>query len=181
MNFSAKNLRLPSARILQVVAAAALAMGSIASFIFAFYYIESASARAVSAEAEAKTVRLRGEKLDASKRLMTVREEDLAKLDSYVLNRSSIAAFIERLEDLSVHAGVTLDIREAKAEDGLTLSFSTDGPFSNTYYFLTLLERLPFNITLKSANFDAAQGSAPGVRTRWHANYSIIVNSFHNG
>ncbi|OGG73054.1 hypothetical protein A3A38_01905 [Candidatus Kaiserbacteria bacterium RIFCSPLOWO2_01_FULL_53_17] len=77
-----------------------------------------------------------------------------AALDSYFVDPNNFVPFIEAVEALGVHAGVVLTVENAALVENdrvLALTLYARGGFSETLYFLSLLETFPAKISFDRA------------------------------
>src|SRR3989338_7081984 len=84
-------------------------------------------------------------------------------LDSYFIGSSGIVALIQNIEDFAEAAGVALSFNSVSPKkDGtkeyLDLSFETGGGFSDTMYFLTLLENLTLKLSFERVFIEKQDG-----------------------
>lgn len=116
-------------------------------------------------------------------------QPDLDKLSSRLVASEGAVPFIDTIETLARETGLaitTQSISQAQAPEGadtferLQLVLSTDGSWSSTYKFLTLLETLPYKITLKSTSFTREDAGTATVSTstkakNWKSSFIVDV------
>ena len=129
---------------------------------------------------------LREESLRTLRESFRQTENERAALLRYFVNREEIVSFIEDIERAGRHAGVLLrfsfvNIRDT--EGVLAVEFETLGDFSETFYFLQLIEYMPVKISLEKfllskevpRNFEKRKEG-----DEWHAIFTLGVLSFEN-
>ena len=94
------------------------------------------------------------------------------------LEDKDLILFIEKLEGLAKTAGVELKLNEPKSVTGkvirLDLTFLASGSFASLYYFLTLIENLPYRLEWKTLTWALANG------TTWSGNFDLAIISYNN-
>jgi hypothetical protein len=144
--------------------------------------------------------------LDSLRAVFSDTTNDRQKINSYFVQRDGAIDFITTIENLAAFAHLSHETQsvETKEENPpsanrelLHLTFHTTGSWQNTFYFLSLLESLPFNINishidlhstgnvaLESSSVPASQdasSSASSTRTVvqkasvWEAAYDFTV------
>ena len=107
-------------------------------------------------------------------------------LDSYFIGSSEIVALIQNIEDFAEAAGVALSFNSVSpkkdgAKEYLDMSFETGGGFSDTMYFLTLLENLPLKLSFERVFIEKQDGDK-GRRAKlpgaWGGSFLVFVESF---
>ena len=87
-------------------------------------------------------------------------------------------SFLERVEALGRHAGARTKIVDfAKKGGGLRLAVQTKGSFQDIYYFLRLVEALPFAISIDSVSLKYGIVSEKG-EILWEGVYSMTLSSY---
>lgn len=91
-------------------------------------------------------------------------QPDVDKLDTYLVTNSTIVSFIQTVESIAKTAGISLGINSVSLQGDAALSksaaqknntsqqlviqFVSEGSWMDTYYFVSLLENLPFKISI---------------------------------
>jgi len=123
------------------------------------------------------------EKLKSTRRLMVDTETERVKIDALFVSEDDIVGFIEKIESLGRHAGVSLELKsvdDSKTEDNvLSLRFTTNGNWESTFYFLALVESLPERIEVDGVNLRNTSRTEGGKTTpSWFGDFSISLLSF---
>jgi len=104
------------------------------------------------------------------------------ELDHYFLREEDAVAFLERIEQLSAHAGVTIEPSGlAKTESGeLVLSISLHGTYASALYFVSLLEHTPYYLVVQNLRLNVETPTDPKKKTApiWGGNLTLVVRSF---
>lgn len=99
------------------------------------------------------------------------------KVESYFVDNDMVVGFIEKIESLGISADVALDLRGVSVEGDqkkvLKLDFKILGSFENIFYFLTLLENLPYKIQFTEAFMVRSSDS-----NDWEGNFKMNLLSF---
>lgn len=89
-------------------------------------------------------------------KLLRDTKDEREKLDTFMVEKKTIASFIENLEMLAKHAGVeitkTLSIEkntQRSKESLLKFNLRAKGSFKDIYYFSLLLESMPYKIRIR--------------------------------
>lgn len=132
-----------------------------------------------AAEMEAEEVR-------AIERAIAESKSEQDELLAYFVNKDGAVSFIERLESTGKTAGLAISLSNVsvpKAGNVFQVDMATEGSFENTFYFLTLLEKLPYRISVEKAN--VRKKSAPGADSDdlqapavWTGSFTILLESF---
>lgn len=90
-------------------------------------------------------------------------ESSIAQVDSYFIPQEGVVDFINTLDGLGKESGVSLIISTVSAEEDktdihsfketLTFHLEATGSWSETYYFLSRLESLPYYIGINQVSF----------------------------
>ena len=117
---------------------------------------------------EAKIDLQKDESLRATKVSLSNNKDSIENIDSHFLAPDGVVGFIEGLESLGREAGVSISVASVTVEadsknkndfkETLRLRVITTGSWSNTYYFISLLENLPLSAEIKNATL-----SLPGA------------------
>ncbi|HEY4482809.1 MAG TPA: hypothetical protein VI953_01395 [Candidatus Paceibacterota bacterium] len=116
--------------------------------------------------------------LSKASRDLRASEKDQRYLMSLFVEEGSEVSFLERVEALGRHAGAETKIIDfAMRGDQLHLAVQAKGSFQDIYYFLRLVESLPFALSIDSATF---KGGIVGEKGEilWEGVYSMTLSSF---
>jgi len=130
-------------------------------------------------------------------------QPNIKKLDGYLVTNNTIVDFIQTLEGTAKLAGVALDINSVELKGAnrkvipkgstvpanqktsnstnLVIQMASQGNFSDTFYFISLFENLPFKITINSMDIGTqtvqSKTSSDKIQTTtvWKGNYQISI------
>jgi hypothetical protein len=163
-----------------------LSLGAIFVYALLFGLILTKKDAITDAVSRLGVEQLREESLRTLRESFRQTEIERAALLRYFVNREEIVSFIEDIERAGRHAGVLLrfsfvNIRDT--EGVLAVEFETLGDFSETFYFLQIIEYMPMKISLEKfllskevpRSFEKRKES-----DEWHAIFTLGVLSFEN-
>lgn len=94
-------------------------------------------------------------------------QEDRAKLGSHFVADDEVVDFIEIVEDLGVESGAKVEItnvgintineealNKGKFNELLSIDFKIEGRFVEMFHFLSMFEKLPFKVDIRTVNFE---------------------------
>jgi Tfp pilus assembly protein PilO len=167
---------------------------------YAFLYIDikSKNVRVSELLTEAENDMQKDASLRAIKTSLNENKEFISQIDSYFVPKNGVPDFIDTLEKLGKESEIALSIGSVSVEEGknkndfkdaLHLHVDTIGSWQNIYYFLSVLESLPYRIqfdqvsvTLSAASESILFGVGPvsGARQKsanesWKGTFDIIV------
>lgn len=113
-------------------------------------------------------------------------EYERKKLDTYFVADDSIVDFIEDIEELGRYVGIDIEIasvnidNDLKTEDAiseiLNLNIETKGKWEDIFYFLSLIEKMPFKIDIEKADlYIVYEDDKKNVSTIWKGFFNINV------
>ena len=84
------------------------------------------------------------------------REIDPAKeqIAEYFIDKKNFIDFVERVESLADKAQVTIEKRSSENKGALQLGVDFEGSFSNSMYFVALVESLPINLKIDNVRIE---------------------------
>lgn len=131
-----------------------------------------------------KIEQLKEEQLRALKEDFRKIETERQKLSSYFINQEGIVGFIEEIEKVGTRANVWLRFRFVNLRDStLAVEFETVGSFSESFYFLQLIERMPLRLSFEKMLIqkDIPRGIEKRTDTdTWYGVFTLTVLSFNN-
>ncbi len=113
-------------------------------------------------EAKAEEASQYQDKTRALRSLIKDTEPDVQKLSTRFISSEGSVAFIDTIESLGRETGITVSTESIKVIESkddkdifetLELVLTTQGPWSNTYKFLALLETLPYKLSIHNTAF----------------------------
>jgi hypothetical protein len=123
------------------------------------------------------------------------------QLDSYFIPSDGVVGFISSIESLGKESGVELVVTSVETlsdpkntkdfKEALHLRLETMGSWKGTFYFLSVLENLPYQVDVSQVTFgltgatdkvafDSSPGAIartrqPSKEERWHGTYDVTV------
>lgn len=95
------------------------------------------------------------------------------KLNTYFITEEDTVSFIERIETLAQTAQTNLNIDAVNIkEEGLEVMVTTSGSWDSVFHFISLIEAMPFRISVKNTTLRYTQESG------WTGSLSVLVTSF---
>lgn len=106
-------------------------------------------------------------------------EKDTEEISAIFLNSKNIVKFIEELEFLNQKAGTALAIRAMELPGQTQIEnprflFQVKGSFRNLFHYLSLLEDLPYQISLDKVSLTKLEGDD------WQIDFEITLLSYQN-
>jgi len=112
-------------------------------------------------------------------------EKQRALLDGYLVTSTETLSFIEQVEDLGkkslTDVKVTSLSSPKKSGDPFLLDFTAQGEFGNISRLFSLVESMPFRISIKKANIAAIpQDKGATTASLWQASFTIVLESYRS-
>lgn len=113
---------------------------------------------------------------------ITLRENEIShsSLSEHFIFEDQEIVLLEKIEEMALEAGVSIDIRNFAKEDTekvLRIVAETQGTFSQVYHFMRLIEHLPYKIWLEEATF-AELGDGENATGIWEGRFDIRLGSY---
>jgi hypothetical protein len=127
---------------------------------------------------------LKQEQFKLFKNIINETNLDREELDTRFISSDGLVSFITQVEALATLSGVSVDIgnvsvseylhQGSKSEllEFLNMSISVSGSWENNFYFLNLLESLPYNISIDSFNLQTG-GDTDNKITKWNGAFDL--------
>jgi Tfp pilus assembly protein PilO len=157
----------PTKKILEL--AIALNVLVFGAYGFLFWNIQNKETQAGTIMSEVAQSTARNNSLIAIKSSLNENQDFISQMDSLFVPSDGAVAFINMLEALGQQSGVkvsinsvgvTQDPKVAKDfKQTLHLSLMTDGSWSNTFAFLSIVENLPYRIQFEQVNLTLSGGA----------------------
>ncbi|MBA3550846.1 hypothetical protein H0W32_01395 [Patescibacteria group bacterium] len=160
------------------------------SGIYGMYYIISKAGHKVAGY-ELQQQKLISElEADRSlKQFLATSGPDIEKLSSRIVSRDGTVAFLEMIEKIARDTGLIIDTESVNVAaspinieefETLNLVLSTRGTWSNTYRFLSILETLPYKVTITGAEINQLEEGvlSEGISvstTPWSGSFTFNV------
>ena len=131
-----------------------LAMVSLGLYGFLFWQVRSENQEASQLLGEAEQDVEKEKTLRAAKISLEKNKQFIEKIDTYFVPKDGVVGFIQELETIGKQTGVSLTIGGVTAEsdqrtkddfkETLRIRLETSGSWEKTFYFLSVLESLPY-------------------------------------
>ncbi|MEK7478185.1 MAG: hypothetical protein AAB645_02340 [Patescibacteria group bacterium] len=95
-------------------------------------------------------------------------------INALFINNQTKAVLIAQLEELGAKAGVEYVLNKAEDQGGLRYDITIKGNFTDVYHFISLVENLPYQIMITSANLEKVP-SQKDENLPWSANLIIGI------
>lgn len=148
-------------------------LGLSVSYIFLWQTISDGAAklaalRMTESQEKTRVLYMRGEKL-------AVRDtkDERARLDTYFMDERSVAGFLGTVESVGRELGLGIETISLGVFEGkLRANVHAEGTFSPLARFVSLLEKMPFKLSLTRLVMSA------GEEERWALDVDLSVSSF---
>jgi Tfp pilus assembly protein PilO len=177
-----------------------LAIAVFVIYGFLFLNIKDKNEQISTLANDAQQLRSKDDTLKATKTILDQSKDLISQLDSYFIPADGVVGFISVLEGVGKFSGVDMTIgsvgteADSKAKDEiketLRLHIETNGSWKNTFYFLSVIENLPYRIDVEDVSlglvgatdkvlFDnktaTAQTRQPNKDEKWHGSFNVTV------
>ncbi|MEK7535533.1 MAG: hypothetical protein AAB590_00770 [Patescibacteria group bacterium] len=113
----------------------------------------------------------------ATSRDLRETENEQAELESLFVHVGGEAAFLEQVENLGSLAGVSLKVFTFEKRDkSLRVVLEGSGSFYANYYYLKLLETMPFYVTIDKSMFTK---ESTGEGSIWKGRHDFTLKSYY--
>ena len=139
------------------------------ALIYGINYIKTLNEQVIDVKNEADQVRSRYERLVAFHDSNQSDTDDKKKLVTYFIPANGAVDFITSFEQTAQSIGlkfntVSLDTEQtsdltSQGKEILKVSFSTNGTWDDTMHFLSLVESMPYAVSITGATLEGAAGS----------------------
>ncbi len=157
---------------------------------YLFYIVQSAEKEAAILENENTALAKREESIGDIRKSLAAVTDSRAALNSYIIESADIVPFLETIEKYGRDVGVATAIDNvALSEDKktLTVNLSGEGDYEDVYRFIALLEAMPYEITIPTAEIqsqNASKSTAPAsgstqavIQKNWGVKMALVVHS----
>jgi len=104
-------------------------------------------------------------------------EKQRTLLDDHIITSSETLLFIEQIEDLGKKTFANVHVvslsNPKKAGDPFSLDFTAEGKFENVYRLFSLIEEMPFRLSLKMVNM-----TANAQEMKWNGSFTVTLDSY---
>jgi len=158
------------------------------TYIYLFGFIFDKKDAIVNSVSKLDIEQLKEERLRAIKNSYRETASKRILLSKYFVDSEGIVTFIEDIERAGKSANVVLkfnfvNIRDTGEQDILAMKFETFGSFREIFYFLKLIEQMPFYTSLEKVLLDKeipTQFEERKESDTWHGLFTLVVLSFEN-
>ena len=157
-------------------------IGALSGYYFLFQHIET---EAKAASALTSTIDLGTQKNSQLSLLrMTIKDtaDNRQKLSSLLLASDAEVPFIGQVESLAKNSGLSVKTNNISAVAGNTsatkifkIQTETAGSWSDTLYFLSQVENLPYDIAVQGVTLDKSPVAGKSAGSAWTATFDISV------
>ncbi len=108
-------------------------------------------------------------------------EKQRALLDEHLITPTQTLVFIEQVESLGKQSHTDVQVTSItspkKKGEPFLLEFNASGGFENIYRLFSLVEEMPYRVTIRKANLVANPGGN-GTTSSWRASFVIVLDSY---
>ncbi len=163
---------------------------------FLFWDIRAKNIQVYELISEADRDIKKDETLRAIKLSLNNNQDFISQIDQFFVPRDGVVSFIDLLEKLGHDSGVELTIGSVSVESEtknnndfkeiLRLKLGSEGSWQSVFYFMSLVENLPYRIEFENASLVLAgasdsilfSGNGSRVRTSdeiWEGSFEVLV------
>ena len=122
--------------------------------------------------------------IESTRNILRGTAAEREKIDMYFVSSDNIVDFLEKIELLGKKSGITLSFDSVDIppdeKNVLRVRVGTEGNWENTFYFLSLIENLPFKIELGKSSISKAERVVSNVKiSYWRGDFTIKLVSFY--
>lgn len=122
--------------------------------------------------------------IESTRNILRNTAAEREKIESYFVSSDNIVDFLEKIELLGKKSGVVLSFDSvdipSDEKNVLRVRANTKGNWENTFYFLSLIENLPFKIELEKSSIIKIVEVVSNVKTfYWRGDFTIKLVSFY--
>lgn len=159
---------------------------SVGIYGYFFYALKSTSRTAANLETEVKSLQAQESEIGVLRKNLAATEESRAKLVSYFIQTNDIVPFLETVESYGRGVNVSTEFEDVKVVDkptSIVLTVVGKGSFANIYRFVSLVEAIPYEISVQSASVQSLipaglSPDGPGTHgDQWEVRLSLTVTS----
>ena len=150
-----------------------------------YFLFQDIKTEAKSASALTNTIdqgEQKNSRLSALRANIKETEGERQKLSTFLLPSDSEVSFIEVVEKLASKSGLSVktnDVSSVAGDSDATKIFKMQtqisGSWSNTMYFLSKLENLPYNIRVQNLSTSNQTTTGKGAASQWTTTFDVTV------
>jgi hypothetical protein len=141
-----------------------------------YLYSENIEAKMVKSMADLAVEEAKGEYLTGISGDLRTTEANRKLIESTFIKIGDESLFLENIERLATSTKVELKVFAfEKKEESLHLSMQTRGSFSRNYLFMSLLEKLPYELQINKVTLEKLENDGVNL---WESHYDVSVMSY---
>lgn len=159
-----------------------IVISALAFYVYLFLLVKNENVKASEFEQSIKNATNRDERSLSERSILRGTENERKELEKYFLYQGNEVAFIEKIESLGDISGSRVSFTSVDSEKEIfKANLSATGGFKEIYHLLSLLETMPFQISVKRlslgklATIGILQGKNQG---EWSGEFSIELLNF---
>jgi len=171
--------------VLLLVACAAAAGG----YAYGFEYLVARGAQITVLNGKVATYTETNEEVNSLQTTLAKTEAGMNQVDGYFIPADGVVDFISSVENLATESGLSVSVDSVGAvdygkdtaafEEKLSLRISTEGSWAGTERFLSLVENLPYAVSVDGASIEKVENlqSSPSVEptNAWKGEFEVSV------
>ncbi|MEK7558509.1 MAG: hypothetical protein AAB507_01640 [Patescibacteria group bacterium] len=177
----------PGQHINKIILLALVIFALASLYVFIFYLIKGKTEKASLSEQKYLLAAKKEELALSEESILRETGKKREELDKYFIDQGNVVVFIERLESLGTISGskvslTSVDIDKSR-KNILKVILSVSGRFNELFYFLSLLEALPLEISIKRLSLGSAAPTSVSVQDKknkdeWNMELNIELVNF---
>lgn len=122
--------------------------------------------------------------IESTRNILRGTTAEREKIESYFVRSDNIVDFLEKIELLGKKSGVSLSFDSVdippEEKNVLRVRIGTEGNWEDTFYFLSLVENLPFKIELEKSSIVKMTRIVSNIKTSyWRGDLTVKLLSFY--
>jgi hypothetical protein len=145
-----------------------LVLGMLAAYYYFFRQVENTGEKVSVLSNETTSLVSEESNLNSLRAVFSATTNEREKINSYFIQSDGAVDFLTTIENLATFAGLSNETQSVTTEEDsptsntrewLHITFKTKGTWQNTYYFISLLESLPYNLVIHKIDLIATGGT----------------------
>jgi hypothetical protein len=103
-------------------------------------------------------------------------------METYFVKPAEAVSFIEQIEDLGDYARVEIKLNSVtppkKKGEVFFLDFSAKGGFENMYRLFSLIDEMPYRVSIKKATLAAQAPEKNDSAAEWNGSFTVMLESY---
>ncbi len=173
-----------SAKTVRLLAVAAiLVIVSLSAYGITVWKINKNIGEAVALGGDIAAEAQKDRSIESIRNILRNTAAEREKIDGYFVKSDNIVDFLEKIELMGKKSGVALSFDSVdipqNEKNVLRLRIGTEGNWEDSFYFLSLLENLPYKIELEKSALAKISKTVSNVKTfYWRGDFTIRLLSF---